>query len=84
VNIQEFINDMNAVVAIAEQGLKTAEGLDPAIALPDEIAQAVLPIVEQLVASALTAWGNASGQPITVANVQALLPSATPLSPPSA
>lgn len=82
--IQEFIDEMNAVTAIAEQGLKTVEGFVPSVALPAEIAGAVLPLIEDLVAKALTAWSKASGQPITVETVTALLPDATPLTPPTA
>lgn len=80
---QEFIDEMNAITSIAEQGLKTVEGFVPSAAVPAEIVGAVLPLVEQLVAKALTAWSKASGEAITVETVTALLPDATPLTPPT-
>ena len=82
--VQEFIADMDSVVTVAAQGLKTVEELDPGLTLPAEIADAILPVVEQLVSSALSAWSNASGQPITVETVTLLLPDPTPLTPPLA
>ena len=80
---QEFISDMDAVVTVAEQGLKTVEGLDPGITVPAEIVLDILPLAEQLVASALSAWSNASGQPITVETLTLLLPDPTPLTLPT-
>jgi hypothetical protein len=84
VTLQQFIDDMNAATSIAEQGLKTAETFDPAITPEAAIVGAVLPIAEQLLTAALNAWSNASGQPITVATVTALLPNQTPLDKPTA
>jgi len=81
--IQEFIADMDAVVTVVGKGLVTVEGLDPGLAVPAEIAIAILPVVEELVAAALTAWSNASGQPITVETLTLLLPNPTPLDPPT-
>jgi hypothetical protein len=83
-NIQGVIDSMTAVVSIAEQGLKTAETFDPAIAPEAAIIGAILPIAQQLLTAALNAWSNASGQPITVETITALLPDATPLTPPTA
>ena len=85
--IQDFITELTAIESIVQQGLKTADSFvagDAQIAVPIELAEAILPIVEDLVNKALTAWSTASGQPITVETVQALLPNATPLTPPSA
>jgi hypothetical protein len=82
--VQSVIDSMTAVATIAEQGLKTAETFDPAITPEAAIVGAVLPIAEQLVAAALNAWSNASGQPISVATVTALLPNSTPLTAPTA
>jgi hypothetical protein len=81
---QDFINDMNGVIAVAEQGLATAADLDPALEVPAAIVDTVLPVVEQLVSAALTAWSNASGLPITVETVIMLLPDPTPLTLPPA
>ena len=82
--VQEFIADMDAVVTVAQEGLKTVEELAPGMDVPAEIAGAILPLVEQLVSNALTAWSNASGQPITVETVTLLLPDPTPLTLPPA
>jgi hypothetical protein len=60
--------------------LATVEALDPALELPVEVVQAI----EALTNTALTAWSAASGTPITVESVQALLPNPTPLTPPTA
>lgn len=78
--IEQFIADLDAIEAIVAQGLATAAGFDPGLAAP----AAVLTIVEQLVGKALTAWSNASGTPITVETVMALLPNPDPLTPPAA
>jgi hypothetical protein len=60
--------------------LATVEALDPALELPVEVVQAI----EALTNTALTSWSAASGTPITVESVQALLPNPTPLTPPTA
>ena len=70
---------LQEVVAVTNEILTTIEGLDPALALPINVIQAV----EGMVSVALTAYTTASGTPITVASVQALLPNPTPLKPPT-
>lgn len=85
--IQEFISQMQAIVTVAEEGLATADQFvkgDAEIDVPIELAEAILPVVENLAEKALTAWSTASGKPITVDTVKALLPNATPLTPPPA
>ena len=79
VTIQQVTQDIQAVQGIAGEVMSTIEGLDPALAAPIEAVQAI----EALVTAALTAWSNASGTPITVASVQALLPNPTPLTGPT-
>ena len=64
--------------------LETIKGEDPEVALPASTAEAVLGLVGNLVSTALTAFSAASGTPITVASVLALLPNDTPLTPPPA
>lgn len=39
-------------------------------------------VLAQLAADAISAWSKASGQPITPETVAALMPNATPLTPP--
>lgn len=82
--VAEFTADLKVAEGLVQQGLTTVAELDPAADLPIAAAEAVLPLLEQLVNSALTAWSNASGEPITVESVQALLPNPTPLTPPAA
>jgi hypothetical protein len=62
--------------------LKTIEGLDPAAAVEAATIGGVVDLTEDLVEKALGAWSAASGQPITVQSVLALLPNQTPLTPP--
>lgn len=77
--IQQFLDDLAGVQQAINAAGGIVEGLDPALAIPIEAEKAV----EALAAIALTAWSNASGTPITVASVQALLPNATLLTPPT-
>lgn len=67
---------------VADTILETIEGLNPAVAVPAGAAQTILDLTAQLVQKALAAWSSASGQPITVESVQALLPNPAPLDPP--
>lgn len=70
--VQEIIND-------AEEVLAAIEAVDPAIDVPVAIGESLA----NLVTKALAAWSAASGVPVTVASVQALLPDPTPLTPPT-
>jgi hypothetical protein len=79
VTIQQISTDVTGISGIANSIMNTIEGLDPALAAPLEAVKAV----ESLASAALTAWSNASGTPITVASVQALLPNAAPLTKPT-
>lgn len=82
--LQDFINDLQAAGGVVAQGIATLETLDPAVVPEAEIAKLVFNISSDLVSKALTAWSNASGQPITVETVLALLPNPDPLTPPAA
>lgn len=82
--IQDVINDLEAVGGVVTQGVATLEALDPAVAPEAEVAKLAFNIASDLVSKALTAWSNASGQPITVETVTALLPNSTPLTAPTA
>lgn len=77
--IQEFLAGLAGVEAATTTAGSIVEGLDPALDVPIEAVKAA----EALAVAAVTAWSNASGTPITVASVQALLPNAAPLSPPT-
>lgn len=74
--------DVGVVQGVAGEILTTIEGVDPAVALPAEAAQAILTMVGNLITAALTAWQTASGQPITTETITALLPNPTPLPEP--
>jgi hypothetical protein len=64
--------------------LSTIETADPAVDVPAETAGSILTLVAQLAAAGLAAYAAASGVPITVASVLALLPDAAPLPLPPA
>jgi hypothetical protein len=64
---------------VSNEVLAEIEALDPALALPVSAIESL----EGLAQAAITAWSTASGTPITVASVQALLPNPTPLTPPT-
>lgn len=76
--------DITAAQAVGNTILTTVATLDPAAAVPAATAEAVLALTASLVSAALNAYSNASGIPITVASVQALLPNSTPLTEPTA
>lgn len=78
-----FIQILEEITGLAETGLKTAAGFDPILEIPVEIADAVVPVLEQLIEKAVTAYSGASGTPITVASLTALLPDMTPLNKPT-
>lgn len=80
----EFIAQMETITALAEQGLGIAAGLDPAANIPLAAIGAIVPVVEQLAEAAINGWSQATGTPITVEAITALLPNATPLTKPSA
>ena len=79
VTVGQVLSVLKQVQGASNAILAEAEALDPALVLPLGIAQAI----EALAVTALTAWTTASGTPITVASVQALLPNPVPLTPPT-
>jgi hypothetical protein len=75
---------INEVQMAGDTILSTLQAVDPGVALPAATAQLVLDEILKLASAALTAWSAASGVPITVESVQALLANPTPLSAPDA
>jgi hypothetical protein len=63
--------------------LAAIEGLDPAAEVDAELAGKVLDMSADLAIKAITAWSAASSTPITADSIMALLPNATPLTPPN-
>jgi hypothetical protein len=80
----EFIAQMETITALAEQGLGIAAKLDPAADIPLAAIGAIVPVVEALAEAAINGWSEATGTPITVESITALLPNPIPLTPPSA
>lgn len=79
VTVGQVLTVMQEVEASANAILTEVEALDPALALPIGIVQAI----EALATTALKAWSTSAGTPITVESVQALMPNPTPLTPPT-
>jgi hypothetical protein len=69
--------------AVGDTILTTVGTLDPAVAIPVAAAGTILDLLAKMVSKALTAYGAASGTPITTATIEALLPNATPLTKPT-
>ena len=87
--IQDFLDAFNNAIALGEQGLEATDAIAKqygatSVELPVEAAEVVLPILGKLVAAAVTGYSNASGTPITIETITALLPNATPLPKPPA
>jgi chitinase len=80
--VGQIATDIGAVVDTGNAVLIAIEGADPAIELEAAAAANVLNVLADLVEAALAAYSNAGGTPITLASVQALMPNATPLTPP--
>lgn len=84
------MNSLTVATAITEiQGigdtvLTTLGEVDPAVELPAAAAEPIVNLLASLASKALTAWSAASSTPITMESVQALMPNATPLTPPTA
>lgn len=68
--------------AVGNTILGTLAAVDPAVAAPAATAEVILNLVAELITKAFDAYENASGTPITVESIQALLPNQTPLSAP--
>ena len=76
--------DVTAVQGVAQTILSTIEAVDPEVGVPVEVAANLVTLIGGLVTAALTALQNASGEPITAATLEALLPNPDPLPPPTA
>lgn len=72
------------VQAIGDAILVEVGSVVPGAAVPAAVATKVLDLISQLFTKAATAWNAAGGTPITVETITALLPNATPLTPPDA
>ena len=75
----QVTSTISEVSGIATSILDTLESVDPALALP----VAIIDEISKLATAALAAFSAASGTPITVESVQALLPNPAPLTPPT-
>ena len=71
------------VQAVGDAILLEVESLIPGAAIPAAAAQKILDLLAELASKAITAWGTASGTPITVETITALLPNPTPLTAPN-
>ena len=75
----DVLSTIQEIEQVSNEVLAEIQALDPALALPVTAVTAL----EGLVNAAISAWSAASGQPVTVASLQALLPNAAPLTPPT-
>ncbi len=82
-NIAGVVTAVQEVQTVSGTILATIEATDPAVTSEAETAGALVTLIGSLISSALTAYSAASGTPITVESVQALLPDATPLNAPT-
>lgn len=74
---------VGGVEGVAGTILATIEAVDPALDVPAEAAAGVVTLIGSMVTKALGALQTASGEPVTVETLTALLPEATPLPEPS-
>jgi hypothetical protein len=84
VNAGQISVAISEVQAVGDTILTTLEAVDPGVALPAATAEIILDLVAKYAVKALTAWSTASGTPITVESIQALLPNPEALSLPDA
>lgn len=70
------------VQTIGDAILEEVGALVPGTAVPAAAAEKILDLLAELASKAITAWGAASNTPINAETIAALLPNATPLSPP--
>ena len=81
--IQDVQTLVQEVQSIGDAILQELEAAVPSVDGPAVIAGTALDLIATLAQKALSAWSAASGTPITVESVQALLPNPTPLTPPT-
>lgn len=72
------------VQTIGDAILEEVGGLVPGAAIPAAAAEKILDLLSQLAKSAIAGFSAASGVPITVETLTALLPNTTPLTAPDA
>lgn len=76
--VSQVATDVAEIGAIANSILQAASAVDPALEAPAE----TVALLSDLVTKAVAAFAKASGQPVTAASIEALMPNATPLTPP--
>ena len=81
-NTDTVVSVLNEIKLGADTALQTIGAVAPGTALEAGAAQLVVDELLKLASNALVAWSAASGVPITVESVQALLPNQTPLTEP--
>ncbi len=79
--VTKIASSITEISGIADAILKALETI-PAIAGPAAVADEIVVLVAELASKAVTAWSQASGTPITVESLNALLPNPVPLSAP--
>ena len=77
---QQVADTTNEILVIVDELKGIIESLVPASTAPIELAE----VFAKLATKALAGWSQAAGTPITVENLQALLPNPEPLTPPTA
>lgn len=75
----DVLSVVQEIEQVSNEVLAEIQALDPALALPVTAIEAL----EGLVQAAINAWSTASGTPVTVEALQALMPNPTPLTPPT-
>ena len=83
ITASEVSSAITEVQAISDSILKEIESFAPSLEVPAATAGTIVDLFSQLANLAINAWSNASGTPITVESVQALLPNSTPLTAPT-
>jgi hypothetical protein len=76
---QDVSSAVTEIQLAANTVLSLISTLDPGVAVPAQLAEELL----ALAAKAIAAWSSASGVAITADSVLALMPNATPLTPPT-
>jgi hypothetical protein len=83
INTAGVVTAIQEVQTVSATVLATIEATDPGVAGEAATAGALVTLLGGLVSSALRAYSAASGTPVTVESVQALLPDPTPLNTPT-
>lgn len=83
-DLKTIVADIQAAQKIGDQIIVQVETYVPSVAAEAALGGVVLDLTAQMVAAALNAWSNASGQEITPEAIAALMPNTTPLSAPDA